>query len=123
IRLARRCAIFIFRKRRTEVNMLTDTHAHLNVEQFDTDRGEVIQRARDAGVDRIVNVGFNRRTIPSSLMLAENYDFIYTTVGWHPQDAIDMQPDDLAWIESLCDHPKVVAIGEIGLDYYWDTSP
>ncbi|WNQ11659.1 TatD family hydrolase [Paenibacillus aurantius] len=103
--------------------MLTDTHAHLNSPDFDEDRDEVIARARDNGVTRIVNVGFNRETIPSSLELAERYDFIYSTVGWHPQDAKDMRPEDLEWIEELCAHEKVVAIGEIGLDYYWDTSP
>ena len=103
--------------------MLTDTHTHLNAKQFDGDRREVIERAVAAGVTRIVNVGFNRETIPSSLELAEKYDFIYTTVGWHPQDAVYMTAEDLDWIEQLCAHEKVVAIGEIGLDYYWDTSP
>lgn len=103
--------------------MLTDSHTHLNAEQFKDDQEEVIQRALDAGVTRIVNVGFNRETIPSSIELAEKYDFIYSTVGWHPVDAIDMMPGDLEWIESLCQHEKVVAIGEIGLDYYWDKSP
>ncbi|TCZ70546.1 TatD family deoxyribonuclease [Paenibacillus albiflavus] len=103
--------------------MLTDTHTHLNAEQFDEDREQVIERALAAGVTRMVNVGFNRETIPSSIELAERYDFIYSTVGWHPVDAIDMQPGDLEWIESLCKHEKVVAIGEIGLDYHWDKSP
>ncbi|KRE95898.1 hydrolase TatD [Paenibacillus sp. Soil766] len=103
--------------------MLTDSHTHLNAEQFKEDQEEVIQRALEAGVTRIVNVGFNRETIPSSIELAEKYDWIYSTVGWHPVDAIDMMPGDLEWIESLCQHEKVVAIGEIGLDYYWDKSP
>lgn len=103
--------------------MLIDTHAHLNVEAFDEDREAVIQRAREAGVTRIVNIGFNRETIPSSLELAEQYDWIYSSVGFHPQDAIEMQPEDVEWLETLCKHPKVVGIGEIGLDYYWDTSP
>ncbi|MDF2961903.1 MAG: hydrolase TatD [Paenibacillus sp.] len=103
--------------------MLTDTHTHLNAPQFDEDRHEVIQRAFESGISRIINVGFNRETIPSSIALAEQYEFIYSTVGWHPQDAKDMTADDLDWIEQLCRHPKVVAIGEIGLDYYWDTSP
>lgn len=103
--------------------MLIDTHAHINIEQFDEDREQVIERALDAGVTRIVNIGYNRETIPSSLKLAEEYDFIYSTVGWYPQDAINMEEGDLEWLESLCSHPKVVAIGEIGLDYYWDTSP
>ncbi len=103
--------------------MLIDTHAHLDAPQFDDDREETIQRALDNGVERIVNIGFNRETIPTTLALTEKYDFIYAAVGWHPQDAIDMKPDDLDWIEELCKREKVLAIGEIGLDYYWDTSP
>ncbi|MFC5406753.1 TatD family hydrolase [Cohnella soli] len=104
--------------------MLIDTHAHLDSPKFDSDREEVISRAREAGVDTIVNIGFNRETIPTTMALAEKYPFIYAAVGWHPTDAIDMKlEEDLAWIERLCSHPKVVAIGEIGLDYYWDTSP
>ncbi len=104
--------------------MLIDTHAHLDSPKFDNDRDEVISRARQAGIDTIVNIGFNRETIPSTMALAEKYPFIYAAVGWHPTDAIDMKvEEDLAWIEQLCSHPKVVAIGEIGLDYYWDTSP
>ncbi|MFD1957248.1 TatD family hydrolase [Paenibacillus thailandensis] len=103
--------------------MLFDTHAHLDSSKFDNDRSEVIKRAREAGVELIVNIGFNRETIPSTIALAEQYDFIYAAVGWHPVDTIDMQPGDLEWIERLSAHPKVVAIGEIGLDYHWDTSP
>lgn len=103
--------------------MLFDSHAHLNAEQFDDDREEVLHRAREMGVSRILNIGYNRETIPSSLQLAEKYDYIYSTVGWHPQDAKDYHEADYEWLKSLAGHPKVVAIGEIGLDYYWDTSP
>jgi TatD DNase family protein len=104
--------------------MLIDTHAHLDSPKFDNDREEVISRALAAGIDTIVNIGFNRETIPTTMALAERYPFIYAVVGWHPTDAIHMDLEaDLAWIEQLCSHPKVVAIGEIGLDYYWDTSP
>lgn len=103
--------------------MLFDTHAHLDSELFDNDRMQVIERAQENGVTRIVNIGFNREMIESTLQLAEAYDFIYAAVGWHPQDAIHMEEADLDWIESLCALEKVVAIGEIGLDYYWDTSP
>jgi TatD DNase family protein len=103
--------------------MLTDTHTHLNHALFDEDREEVIARALENGVTRIVNIGFNRETIPTSIELAEKHDFIYSSVGWHPQDAKDMTEGDLEWIENLCSHDKVVAIGEIGLDYHWDTSP
>lgn len=103
--------------------MLFDTHAHLDSAKFDHEREAMIARAQDNGVDYIVNIGFNRETIPTTLALAERYEFIYAAIGWHPQDAVTMQEGDLAWIESLAAHPKVVAIGEIGLDYYWDTSP
>lgn len=102
---------------------LFDTHTHLDAPQFDEDREEVIARAVESGVTRMINIGFNRETIPSTMKLAETYDFIYAAVGWHPVDAITMQEGDLEWIASLCNHKKVVAIGEIGLDYYWDTSP
>jgi TatD DNase family protein len=103
--------------------MLFDTHTHLDAPQFDNDREEVIARALEAGVERMINIGFNRETIPTTMKLAETYDFIYAAVGWHPVDSVDMLESDLAWIESLCSHNKVVAIGEIGLDYHWDTSP
>ncbi|MBJ6361294.1 TatD family hydrolase [Paenibacillus sp. GCM10012307] len=103
--------------------MLIDTHAHLDSPNFDEDRKLVIERAREAGVGRILNVGFNRETIPTTMELAEQYDFIYAIVGWHPVDSIEMKPEDLDGIKSLASHPKVVAIGEIGLDYHWDTSP
>ena len=105
------------------MTLLFDTHTHLDAPQFDEDRTEVIERARQAGVHAIINIGFNRETIPTTMALAEQYDFIYAAVGWHPVDSIDMLPEDLQWIENLCSHNKVVAIGEIGLDYHWDTSP
>lgn len=103
--------------------MLFDTHMHINVEQFAEDREETIQRAFDAGVKYMVVVGFDRETIPLAIEIAEQYETIYAAVGWHPVDAIDMTDEDLAWIEKLSAHPKVVAIGETGLDYHWDKSP
>lgn len=103
--------------------MMIDTHAHLDGEAFQEDQAEVIARARANGVSTIINIGFNKETIASTMALAEKYDFIYAAVGWHPQDAKDMTDADFDQIRELCAHPKVVAIGEIGLDYYWDTSP
>ncbi|SDK59912.1 TatD family hydrolase [Sediminibacillus albus] len=103
--------------------MLFDTHVHLNITQFDEDRQEVMQRAKEAGVEYMVVVGFDRQTIPKALELAEAHTNIYAAVGWHPVDAIDMEEKDLEWIEELASHPKVVAIGEMGLDYHWDKSP
>ncbi|MGG3890557.1 TatD family hydrolase [Metabacillus fastidiosus] len=103
--------------------MLFDTHAHLNALQYENDVEEVIQRALDEGVSEIVVVGFDRETIERAMELIEEYDFIYAAIGWHPVDAIDMTDKDLQWIRELSEHPKVVAIGEMGLDYYWDKSP
>lgn len=103
--------------------MLFDTHAHLNAEQFDTDLEEVIARAKAEKVERIVVVGFDKPTITRAMELIEEYDFIYVMIGWHPVDAIDMTEEDLSWIKELSSHEKVVAIGEMGLDYHWDKSP
>lgn len=68
-------------------------------------------------------VGFDRETIPLALKIAEQYETIYAAVGWHPVDAIDMTDQDLNWLKELSNHPKVVALGEMGLDYHWDKSP
>ncbi|MGM9928012.1 MAG: TatD family hydrolase [Bacillus sp. (in: firmicutes)] len=103
--------------------MLFDTHVHLNAEQYREDLEEVIERAQSSGVSNMVVVGFDRPTIVKAMELVEKYDFLYASVGWHPVDAIDMTEEDLIWIEELAAHPKVVALGEMGLDYHWDKSP
>ena len=104
--------------------MLTDTHTHLDHPYFDGERDEIVRRAGEAGVTRIINIGFNRETIESTIALAEAYDCIEAVVGWHPQDAKDCTAEDLDRIEQLLrEHPKVVGIGETGLDYFRMTSP
>ncbi|RFA35885.1 hydrolase TatD [Virgibacillus dokdonensis] len=103
--------------------MLFDTHVHLNARNFFEDRDETIQRAFDAGVTHMVVVGFDRATIPLAIEIAEQYETIYAAIGWHPVDAVDMTEQELEWIEELSSHPKVVALGEMGLDYHWDKSP
>jgi TatD DNase family protein len=103
--------------------MLFDTHVHLNASQYKEDRDEVIEQAFAAGVSHMVVVGFDRETIPLAIEIAEQYETIYAAVGWHPVDAIDFTDEDLTWIEELSAHPKVVALGEMGLDYHWDKSP
>ncbi|WP_020062160.1 TatD family hydrolase [Bacillus sp. 123MFChir2] len=103
--------------------MLFDTHSHLNAEQFKEDLQEVIARMKEVGVSYTVVVGFDEMTIKKAIELAETYDFIYAAVGWHPVDAIDMTEEHLKWLEELAAHPKVVALGEMGLDYHWDKSP
>ena len=103
--------------------MLFDTHVHLNAEQFNEDLQEVIDRAIAEGVTNMVVVGFDEITIKKAIELAETHDFLYARVGWHPVDAIDMTQEHLDWLKELASHPKVVALGEMGLDYYWDKSP
>lgn len=103
--------------------MLFDTHVHLNDEQYAEDLEAVIERARQEGVENMVVVGFDDKTITRAMELVEKYDFLYASVGWHPVDAIDMTEKDLNRIEELASHPKVVALGEMGLDYHWDKSP
>ncbi|MGI6226577.1 MAG: TatD family hydrolase [Peptococcales bacterium] len=103
--------------------MLFDTHAHLDDRKFQGETDEVIARAKENGVSLIVNVGYNLRHARQSIALAEKYDFLYASVGLHPHDAQDA--NDALWqeITKLAAHPKVVALGEMGLDYYWDNSP
>lgn len=103
--------------------MFIDTHVHLNADQYEEDLQEVIQRALEAKVSKMVVVGFDRKTIERAMDLTNKYEFIYAVIGWHPVDAIDCTDEDLLWIEQLASHPKVVGIGETGLDYYWDKSP
>ncbi|SFQ21078.1 TatD family hydrolase [Salibacterium halotolerans] len=103
--------------------MLFDTHVHLNIDDFQDDLQETIDRAKEAGVEKMNVVGFDHETIKKAMELIDTYDFLYASIGWHPVDAVDMTDEDLEWIEELSAHPKVVAIGETGLDYHWDKSP
>lgn len=102
--------------------MLIDTHTHINAEQFNEDVNETIERARAAGVSPMLVVGFDTPTIDRAIELAESYEDVYAIVGWHPVDAVDCTEEDLVKIEALMNHPKVMALGEIGLDYHWDKS-
>jgi TatD DNase family protein len=105
--------------------MFVDSHAHLDGKQFDSDREQVIAQARDAGVQTIVAIGNGDgpEQVDCGIRLAEKYDFIYATLGIHPQEA--RLADEAAYqnMERLARHPKVIAWGEIGLDYYYDHSP
>ena len=103
--------------------MLIDTHVHLNADHYDEDLDEVIERARTAGVEKMVVVGFDRKTIERTMELIDEHDDVYGVIGWHPVDAVDCTEADLEWIEELSKHEKIVGIGETGLDYHWDKSP
>lgn len=103
--------------------MLFDSHAHLDDEKFDDDREAVIRRAMDSGVTRIVNIGADMASSARSVGLAEKYDAIYCAVGIHPHEASSMIKTDNDQLAEWTRREKVVAIGEIGLDYYYDLSP
>ena len=103
--------------------MLIDTHVHLNAHQYNDDLEEVIVRARENGLEKMVVIGCDRPSIERTMELIEEYDDIYGVIGWHPVDAIDCTDEDLKWIEELSAHKKIVGIGETGLDYHWDKSP
>ena len=103
--------------------MLADSHAHIDDERFDADRDEVVARALAAGVSLIVNIGADMASSARSVALAEKYPGIYAAVGMHPHDSQDMKENDYRQLEQWANHPKVVAIGEIGLDYHYDLSP
>ena len=98
--------------------MLIDTHCHLDFPQFNSDREDVIRRCRENGVGIIVNIGSSITGSRRSVELAGKYDLIYATVGIHPHEADDFNDNVLSIIRDLAGQPKVVAIGEIGLDYY-----
>jgi TatD DNase family protein len=106
--------------------MLVDTHAHLDMPQFDPDRADVLHRARDAGLEMVVTIATGNPgndSIQKSLDLAEMHDFVYAGIGVHPHDA--RLADESFWwkMQSWSKHPKVVLWGEIGLDYYYNHSP
>jgi TatD DNase family protein len=102
---------------------LIDTHTHLDFPHFDSDREHVIERAANAGVRAIVNVGADLASSQAAVALAEAYPQVYAAVGVHPHDAKTLTGEMLEELRALASHPKVVAIGEIGLDFYRDLSP
>ncbi|MBS5788789.1 MAG: TatD family hydrolase [Clostridioides difficile] len=104
--------------------MLFDSHAHLNDERFDEDRDELINSLKEKSVDLVVNPGADIETSKSAVELSKKYDFIYAAVGVHPHDVSDLDDTAIDTLRNLAiENNKVVAIGEIGLDYYYDYSP
>jgi TatD DNase family protein len=100
--------------------MLFDSHCHLTAEQFDADRDEVIQRAVDAGVTHMLTLATDVESSRAAIALAERFEGVYAAIGIHPESVSVSSLDDLEILRELAAHEKVVAIGEIGLDYYWD---
>lgn len=100
--------------------MYFDTHAHYDDKAFDEDRAELLASMGEGNVSLIVNPGIDLESSRTAIGFAEKHDFMYAAVGYHPEDIAKFSEDDYAEICTLAEHPKCVAIGEIGLDYYWD---
>src|ERR1051326_3637164 len=95
-----------------------DTHAHLDYPDFAPDFDQVIERAQAAGISKIISIGTDLESSRRAIQLAERFPEVYATIGWHPSDAANAPEDVRPGLRELATHPKVVAIGEIGLDYY-----
>jgi len=104
-------------------NTLIDTHVHLDFAQYDQDRPQVIYRAQEANVMGLINIGIDLASSQKSLALAEQFSSVYAAVGIHPHDAAAATEQDLLQLKTLFSHPRVVAVGEVGLDFYRTFSP
>ena len=102
---------------------LFDTHAHYDDTQFDPDREALLAALPENGVGLVVNPGCDLATSRQAIALAERFPHVYAAVGYHPENCDPYVPEDLDHLRELARHPKVVAIGEIGLDYYWEENP
>jgi TatD DNase family protein len=103
--------------------MFFDSHAHYDDKRFDNDREEIIKDAFDNGVSYILNASSSRQSVAKSIFLANEFENVYAAIGIHPHDAKDMDEDFLQELKSHAKNQKVVAVGEIGLDYHYDFSP
>lgn len=100
--------------------MIFDTHAHYEDSRFDKDREQLLASMDGHGITAIVNVASTVETTKKSIALAKTYDFMYASVGIHPSEIRDIEEGDMEWLYEQTKEPKVVAVGEIGLDYYWE---
>lgn len=100
--------------------MLIDSHVHLDDKAFDADRKELMEKIKEAGVGYVVNIAAGLSSIKTSIALAENNDFIFSTVGVHPSETGELNEENFLWLKQQLSREKVVAVGEIGLDYYWN---
>ena len=103
--------------------MIFETHAHYEDERFDEDRQSLLASMRENGIGWIVNVGSTIETSVKSIELAQQYDFIYAAVGVHPSEIACLNDTEMEFLKEQARHEKVVAVGEIGLDYYWEKDP
>jgi TatD DNase family protein len=103
--------------------MIIDTHAHYDDSDFDEDRDSLLRSMKEAGVGLIVNMGASLKGCRDTIALTEQYDFIYGAIGVHPSDTDELDEDRFNWLKDNCSHSKIVAVGEIGLDYHYPEPP
>lgn len=103
--------------------MIFETHAHYDDAKFDTDREMLLAELPQRGISPVINAGSSIATTKTTLSLAQEYPFLYAAVGVHPSDVDDLNEDTYAWLRQQTTLQKTVAVGEIGLDYYWDKEP
>jgi TatD DNase family protein len=101
--------------------MIVDTHTHYDDEAFDEDREQLLNSIAESGVPFIVNIGASIHSTKQTIELTKQYSFVYGAVGIHPSDTAELNEENFKWLKEAASLPKIVAIGEIGLDYYWDT--
>lgn len=100
--------------------MIFESHAHYDDDAFDEDRDSLLGSMQEQGIEYVVNVGASLRSTASTIELIEKYPFVYGAAGVHPSETAELNEENFAWLKEQCKHPKIVAVGEIGLDYYWD---
>lgn len=100
--------------------MIFESHAHYDDDAFDGDRDRLLPKMRENGIGYVMNISSSLSSVESTLSLAKRYSFIYAAVGVHPSDTGELNEENFAWLRRQCDEQKVLAVGEIGLDYYWD---
>lgn len=100
--------------------MIFETHAHYDDQAFDRDRDSLLRSMEAHGIEKIINVGASLRGVRDTVTLTEQYPFVYGAVGIHPDEVGELTEDHMEWMRGLCEKEKIVAVGEIGLDYYWD---
>lgn len=100
--------------------MIFESHAHYDDKAFDEDRDALLESFGEKGIGYVINIGASIQTTKNTVELAERYPFVYGAAGVHPSDTDELDEEKMEWLKTQCAHPKIVAVGEIGLDYYWD---
>ena len=100
--------------------MIFESHAHYDDDAFDEDREQLLSSLQENGIEYVINVGASLRSTASTIELTKRYPFIYGAAGVHPSETAELNEENFKWLAQQCRHPKIVAVGEIGLDYYWE---